>query len=258
MCPVAAGAGDQAAGAVGVGVIEPGPVSLVLGTSGVVLRRARAVRQRLAAALVLPRAARRVAHDGRDALGRGIAARGSATSAAAIWASCCERPSAGRRAAEGLLFAPYLSGERSPHPDPDARGAWVGLSLRHDRGALARAVLEGVACGLGEILELVSALAGPPSHARVSGGGARSTLWLEIVASVLGVPVARMAVDEGAAYGAALLGGVAAGIYGSVAEAAPLARAREEIEPRADWVDAYASLRPRFGALYPSLRELRP
>jgi xylulokinase len=155
--------------------------------------------------------------------------------------------------AENLLFAPYLAGERAPHPDPDARGAFTGLSLRHDRGALTRAVLEGVACNLREVLDLVSALAGPPSLARASGGGARSRLWLEIVASVLGVPVARMAVDEGAAYGAALLGGVASGVYASVPEAASLARVRDEIEPRREWVDAYAEVAQRFGELYPVL-----
>jgi xylulokinase len=127
------------------------------------------------------------------------------------------------------------------------------LSLRHDRGALTRAVLEGVACGLREVLDLVSALAGPPQLAYASGGGARSAFWLEIVASVLAVPVARMAVDEGAAYGAALLGGVASGIYASVPEAAALARVREVIEPRREWVDRYAEVAERFGGLYPAL-----
>src|SRR5207244_4544948 len=87
--------------------------------------------------------------------------------------------------AEGLVFLPYLAGERTPHADPDARGAFVGLSLRHDRGALVRAVLEGVAFGLRDGLDLVVEMSGPPAVGRVSGGGARSRLWLEILASGL-------------------------------------------------------------------------
>ena len=109
---------------------------------------------------------------------------------------------------EGLLFQPYLQGERTPHADPDARGAFVGLTLRHDRGALTRAVLEGVAYGLRDSLELLGELGVEAEVGRVSGGGARSELWLKIVASVLGLPLERTSADEGAAYGAALLGGV--------------------------------------------------
>src|SRR5207237_10488632 len=110
--------------------------------------------------------------------------------------------------AEGLTFLPYLAGERTPHADPGARGAFTGLSLRHDRGALARAVLEGVAYGLRDSLEILKALGVEPPAGRVSGGGARSDLWLKIVASVLRLPLQRMEADEGSALGAALLGGV--------------------------------------------------
>ncbi len=120
---------------------------------------------------------------------------------------------------EGVLFAPYLAGERTPHADPDARGAFTGLALHHDRGALARAVLEGVAFGLRDSLELLAELGVEPTAARVSGGGARSELWLRIVASVLGLPLERTAVEEGAAFGAALLGGVSAGVFASAEEA---------------------------------------
>ena len=110
---------------------------------------------------------------------------------------------------EGLTFLPYLQGERTPHADPSARAMFEGLSLRHDRGALVRSVLEGVAYGLRDSLELLKALGVEPAAGRASGGGARSELWLKIVASVLGLPIERTAVEEGAAYGAALLGGVA-------------------------------------------------
>src|SRR5206468_11181898 len=100
---------------------------------------------------------------------------------------------------EGLLFLPYLVGERTPHADPDARGAFTGLSIRHDRGALVRAVLEGVAFGLRDSLDLISELGDRPQLGRISGGGARSDLWTQIVASVLELPLERVAVDEGAA-----------------------------------------------------------
>src|SRR5205807_7607490 len=118
--------------------------------------------------------------------------------------------------AEGVFFQPYLSGERTPHADPDARGAFVGLELRHGRGHLVRAVLEGVAYGLRDSLELLRELGVEPQVGRVSGGAARSRLWLEIIASVLGLPLELTVVEEGSAYGAALLGGVAAGIWPDV------------------------------------------
>jgi xylulokinase len=155
---------------------------------------------------------------------------------------------------EGLVFLPYLVGERTPHADPDARGAFAGLSIRHDRGALTRAVLEGVAFGLRDSLDLILELGHAPRRARVSGGGARSELWLRIVASVLELPLERVAVDEGAAFGAAILGGVAAGIWPDVATAVEATvTPRSLIEPVSDWVEAYREQRERYRALYPAL-----
>jgi xylulokinase len=154
---------------------------------------------------------------------------------------------------EGLLFAPYLAGERTPHADPDARGAFTGLSVRHDRGALARAVLEGVAFGLRDSLELLRALGVQAEVGRVSGGGARSELWLKIVASVLQLPLERTESEEGSAYGAALLAGVRAGMFADAAEAvSSCVRVVDEIRPEWDYEDAYA----RFRHLYPTLKEL--
>jgi xylulokinase len=159
---------------------------------------------------------------------------------------------------EGLLFLPYLAGERTPHADPDARGAFVGLSVRHDRGALVRAVLEGVAFGLRDSLDLIAELGRSPSLGRVSGGGARGTLWLEIVASVLELPLERVAVDEGAAFGAALLGGTAAGLWPDAhAAVATTVRPGQLVDPVPDWVEIYRERRERFTALYPALRALR-
>jgi xylulokinase len=154
---------------------------------------------------------------------------------------------------EGLQFAPYLAGERTPHPDPNARGAFTGLSLRHDRGALWRAMLEGVAFGLRDSLELLRELGARPEAGRVSGGGARSELWLRIVASVLGLPLERMESDEGSAFGAALLAGVREGVFADAAEAVErCVRVRDVIEPVWDYEAGYA----RFRALYPALRPL--
>jgi xylulokinase len=159
--------------------------------------------------------------------------------------------------ADGLVFLPYLAGERTPHADPSARGAFVGLSLHHDRGALVRAVLEGVAFGLRDSLELLKALGVAPAAGRVSGGGARSELWLKIVASVLGIPIERIAVEEGAAYGAALLGGVAGGVFADAAEAvAACVRVRDTIEPDPEWQKVYDDRYLRYRALYPALRDL--
>ena len=154
---------------------------------------------------------------------------------------------------DGLLFAPYLAGERTPHADPSARAAFTGLELRHDRGALVRAVLEGVAFGLRDSLELVNELGGPSDGARASGGGARG-LWLRIVASVLGLPIELTAVEEGSAYGAALLGGVAGRVFADVPEAVDrCVRVSTTIDPDPSWQAAYEETYARFRALYPAL-----
>jgi xylulokinase len=159
---------------------------------------------------------------------------------------------------EGAQFAPYLSGERTPHADPDVRGAFAGLSLRHDRGALVRAVLEGVAYGLRDSLELLRTMDVVADEGRISGGGARSELWTRIAASALGIPLQRVAVEEGAAYGAALLGGVAAGVFANVHEAvAACVRVRETVEPSAEWIAAYDEGYARFRTLYPMLRGMQ-
>jgi xylulokinase len=159
--------------------------------------------------------------------------------------------------AEGLTFLPYLAGERTPHADPDARGAFTGLSLRHDRGALVRSVLEGVAFGLRDSLDLVNELGAAAQLGRVSGGGARSETWLRIVASVLELPLERVAVEEGAAYGAALLGGIAGGVWADAEEAvAACVRPRGLVEPVDAWIEPYREGRDRFRALYPALRSV--
>jgi xylulokinase len=252
------GAGDQQAGALGVGVVRPGPLSVVLGTSGVVL----AV---LPAYAADPQARVHVfCHaipDTWEAMGVMLSAAGSLrwlrdvvggdyeelTGEAARWPA----------GTEGLTFLPYLQGERTPHADPSARAMFEGLSLRHDRSALVRSVLEGVAYGLRDSLELLRELGVEPEAGRASGGGARSKLWLKIVASVLGIPIERTTVEEGAAYGAALLGGVAGGVFADADEAvAACVRVRDAVEPDPEWQRVYEDGYLRFRALYPALRHL--
>jgi xylulokinase len=234
-------AGDQAAGAVGVGVAEPGPLSVVLGTSGVVFAASREYRPEPEARLhTFCHAVPETWH----AMGVMLSAAGSLAwlrqaLGGAPYDELLAEAERWEPGTEGLLFQPYLAGERTPHAAPDARGTFVGLTLRHDRGALVRAVLEGVAYGLRDSLELLRAVGVEATSARVSGGGARSELWLRIVASTLGLPLERTAVEEGAAYGAALLGGVASGAFASVGAAIDACvRVRERVEPVPEWREA--------------------
>ena len=254
-----AGAGDQAAAALGVGVDRPGRVSVVLGTSGVVFAVLPAYRADPEARVhvfchALP--------DTWHAMGVMLSAAGSLR-----WLREVVGGKFGQLDAEaaswgpgvdGLLCAPYLGGERTPHADPDARGAFVGLELRHDRGALVRAVLEGVAFGLRDSLELLRELGVEADVGRVSGGGARSELWLRIVATALGLPLeTTSAAEEGSAFGAALLGGVAAGVWETGEEAVgACVRPVSTVEPVAEWRESSEASYARYRTLYPALKEI--
>jgi xylulokinase len=257
--PVAAGAGDQAAGALGVGVDRPGPLSIALGTSGVVFA---AQPQFAADPEARVHSFCHAVPDTWHAMGVMLSAAGSLT-----WLHNVTAPDtsydellamadAWPAGTENLIFLPYLAGERTPHADPDARAAFAGLSLRHDRGALTRAVLEGVAFGLKDSLDLIAQLGEEPELGRISGGGARSDLWAKITASVLELPLQRVSVDEGAAFGAAILGGVAAGVWPNVQDgvAVTVRPKGERIEPDPQWVEIYKEQRPKFQALYPAIK----
>ncbi|MGZ4381177.1 MAG: xylulokinase [Gaiellaceae bacterium] len=256
--PVAAGSGDQAAAALGVGIDRPGPVSVVLGTSGVVLAALPAFQADPQARV---HAFCHAVPGGWQAMGVMLSAAGSLAwlrdVAGGTFDELTAEAAAWPPGAEGLTFLPYLQGERTPHADPGARGSFTGLSLRHDRGALARAVLEGVAYGLRDSLDLLRALGVEAEVGRASGGGARSELWLTIVASVLGIPLERTVSEEGSAFGAALLGGVAAGVFADVHEAvAACVRVRDTVEPEPGWREAYEEGHRLYQALYPALRPL--
>ena len=255
---VAAGAGDQPAAALGVGIDGPGPLSVVLGTSGVVLAALPAYQADSQARV---HAFCHAVPGAWQAMGVMLSAAGSlqwlhdVAAPDVSFDTLLDEAARWEPGAEGLFFLPYLAGERTPHADPDARGAFVGLELRHDRGALVRAVLEGVAFGLRDSLELLLALGVEAERGRASGGGARGRLWLKIVASVLGVPLELTAVEEGSAFGAALLGGVAGGVFADVHEAvARCVRVRDVVEPDPVWMATYAELYPSYQSLYPTLK----
>ena len=257
--PVVAGGGDQSAQAVGTGAIEPGIVSITLGTSGVVFAAT-------AAPLIEPEGRLHAfchAWPGHwHLMGVMLSAAGSLqwfrdTLAPEVsFTDLLDEAATAPAGSSGLLFLPYLAGERTPHPDPLARGAWVGLTVRHQRAHLVRAVLEGVAFGLRDGVELLrNAGLAEVSEVRVSGGGAQSRLWRQILASVLGTRTVTVRNPEGAAYGAALLAGVRAGLWSSVPAACAHITTREPLEPDASEQVVYASLYATYRQLYPALRE---
>jgi xylulokinase len=156
---------------------------------------------------------------------------------------------------EGLIFLPYLSGERTPHLDPKARGAFFGLTARHGTGHMTRAVMEGVIFSLRESLQIMRDLDVPIEDVRATGGGARSDLWRRLQADIYGTPIRRTVADEGPAYGAALLAGVASGGYADVDEATSVVRLREEItEPDPQRSKVYEQHYEVYRSLYPATR----
>jgi xylulokinase len=262
--PVVAGGGDQSANAVGVGAVAPGVVALSLGTSGVVFATTdgpaiepqgrvhsfcHAVPGRWHMMGVMLSAAGSLRWL-RDAVAPDISFDRLVEGAAEVAAG-----------SDGLVFLPYLTGERTPHPDPLARGAFVGLTVRHDLRHMTRAVLEGVAFGLRDGLDLMTAAGLPkPTEIRASGGGTRSELWRQVLADVLEARIATVATEEGAAYGAALLGAVGAGWYPSVEEAAG---ATVQVTPAAEpsgaasrYQAAHATYRELYPALAPTFRSI--
>ncbi len=256
--PVVGGGGDQAAQAVGVGAVQSGIIALTLGTSGVVFATTEAPHIEPEGRL---HAFCHAVPDHWHFMGVMLSAAGSLQwyrdtlapdeDFADLVSEAAEAPIG----SEGLLFLPYLTGERTPHPDPLARGAWVGLTLRHTRAHMTRSVLEGVAFGIKDSFNLIQASGlGAIDQVRISGGGARSPLWRQIMADVLGAELVTVNTTEGAAFGAALLAGVGAGWYGSVAEACQATIAiTGRTTPNPGATAAYAPYYERYRALYPVL-----
>lgn len=256
--PVMAGGGDQAANAVGTGAVVDGVVALSLGTSGVVFAssdvpvvepdgrlhafcHAAPGKWHLMGVMLSAAGSLRWY---RDALAPGVDFGDLLLPAADVPAG-----------SEGLLFLPYLTGERTPHPDPLARGGFIGLTVRHGQPHLTRAVLEGVAFGLRDSLELMrGAGLANITQVRASGGGLRSPLWRQILADVLQAEIVTVNTTEGAAYGAAVLALVGAGVFGSVeAACAELVQVTGKTEPGGDTA-VYNQLYPLYQGLYPALK----
>lgn len=269
--PVVAGSGDNQAGAVGAGVVSPGMVLCTIGTSGVIYAHADRPRADLPAdpSLSPGRVHTMCAATG-DARARSgwcitgctLAAGGSlqwcrdtlapGTPFDHLLAEAADAP----RASAGLVFLPYLTGERCPHPDPLARGAWIGLTARHTRAHLVRAVTEGICFTLADILAIVRSIGVPVSRVRVGGGGSRSVFWRQMLADIFALPVATTNTEQGPAYGAALLAGVGAGVWPDVPSAcAACVREGELHEPDPRAADLYAAARAVHARLYHDLRD---
>ncbi len=262
--PVVAGGGDQAAQAVGTGIVRQGVVSVTIGTSGVVFAHLDAVHANPGGRLHL------FCHavPGRwHLMGVMLSAGGSLR-----WLRDTIRHEAWFRGnrdpydvmsdeaatvpvgAEGLIFLPYLSGERTPHADPHARGAFIGLTLRHQRPHLIRAVMEGVSMGLRDSLELIRGIGLPVTEIRASGGGTRSLLWRQILADLFQADVATVSTTEGAAFGAALLAGVGCGVFGGIERACDATIAvTDRATPDPQRVQIYERIYEVYRDLYPAV-----
>jgi xylulokinase len=257
--PIVGGAGDQPAGGVGSGIVAAGQMSLAVGTSGVAF----------AASSTYSPHPDGLLHTFCHAIPGTWFHMGVMLSAAGSFRWLHEELAPGMsydelnaRAASvppgslGLLFAPYLTGERHPHYDPLARGAFVGLTLRHGLSHLIRAVMEGVAFGMRDLVELLRAQGTHPSEAVVGGGAANSPVWRQLITDIMGIPLYTVNTTEGAALGAAILASVGAGAWPDVPSACQTLIRKESVtEPDPGAMAAYEALYPAYRALYPALRE---
>jgi xylulokinase len=253
--PVAAGGGDNAAAAVGTGIVREGLVSSSIGTSGVLFAHMDAFAPDPSGRL---HAFCHAVPGAYHLMGVTLAAGGSLrwwrdnVAESGDYARLAELAGQAPPGAEGLLFLPYLTGERTPHLDPLARGAFVGLTARHTRAHMVRALMEGVVCSLRDALEIMRGLGVRVDEVRAVGGGGRHPLWRALQADIFNTPIARTTAEEGPAYGAALLAGVAAGLFSDVADACSRVRPRDELtlpDP------ARAALYDELYAIYRTLYE---
>jgi xylulokinase len=256
--PVVAGAGDQAASAIGNGIVNPGPVSCTLGTSGVVFSYLGQPNYDPAGRVhTFCHAVPEAWHVMGVTQGAGLSLQWFRTQLApgADYDSLMREASAAPAGSQGLIWLPYLMGERTPHLDATARGGWIGLTAKHTRADLIRSLIEGVCYSQKDCLHLVETLGGKVESVRISGGGARSPFWRQTLANILGKRVVCLETQEGSAYGAALL--ALAGTSG-VSDIRDISgRAVKEVdavEPDRDSQAVYAQGYARYRSLYPSLR----
>ena len=270
--PVVGGGGDQAASAVGNGIVESGLVSCTVGTSGVVFSHLDEAAYDPAGRvhtfchavpgkwhiMGVTQGAGLSLQWFRNQLATGLADR-AAQEGVEIYDLLTDEAAAVPAGAEGLYWLPYLMGERTPHLDAYARGGWVGLTAKHTRGHLVRAILEGVAYSLNDCLGIIESLGANVEAVRASGGGAKSPLWRNILAGVFSKPIATLQTQEGSAYGAALLAMVGTGAFDSVEEACSssiIEQGRDQPDP--NLTAAYGRCYGMFRNLYPALRDLYP
>jgi xylulokinase len=262
--PVVAGAGDQAGGAVGIGIVQPGAVSATIGTSGVVFAATNTP------ALDPKGRVHTFCHavPGRWHVmgvtqGAGLSMRwfrdqfGVGPHEGDPYDEMTAEAAHVSPGSNGLLWAPYLMGERTPHLDPHARAALVGLTASHTRAHVIRAIMEGVAYSLRDSFEIFNEMGVPVETIRLGGGGARSALWRQIQADIYGRAVATVEAEEGAAYGVAMLAGVGVGAWKSVdAACAAIVRTRDVVEPDAKSKPLLDRQYQSFRAIYPALRPI--
>ncbi len=258
--PVFAGAGDNAAGAIGMGIAAPGMVSATIGTSGVIFAVTEQPKLDLKGRThTLCHAVPSRWHMTGVTLGAGLSLKwfrdnlGGGRS----FVELGEEAAAIAPGSDGLLWLPYLMGERTPHLDPDARAAFIGLTASHTRGHMARAVMEGVAFSLRDSLEIFRSLGVEVDRIRLGGGGSHSSVWRQIQADVYGIASETIEADEGAAFGAAILAGVGTGVWPSVDEACRLAnRTQHTIEPNDDASRVLNDSYSRYVKAYPALKNV--
>ena len=263
--PIVAGGGDQAAGAVGMGIVRSGTVSATIGTSGVVFAASdKPALDPKGRVHTFCHAVPERWHVMGVTQGAGLSLRwfrdhfgvGNEDSRDS-YDNLTEEAARAPAGSDGLLWAPYLMGERTPHLDPHARAALVGLTASHTRAHVVRAILEGVAFSLRDTFEIFKAMNVPVEEVRLGGGGARSRLWRQIQADIYGREVKTVEAEEGAAYGAALLAGVAAGAWPSVDAACDaVVRIASTIEPDTESVNLLDRQYQKFMKIYPAMRQI--
>jgi xylulokinase len=256
---VAGGGGDQAASAVGNGIVEPGILSCTLGTSGVVFAHMEKVAYDSAGRVhTFCHAVRDRWHVMGVTQGAGLSLqwfRNQIGAPGAGYDDLTSEAAAAPAGSQGLFWLPYLMGERTPHLDATARGGWIGITARHTRADLIRSLIEGVSYSQRDCLDIIETLGVPVASVRVSGGGARSPFWRRLLANILGKPIVTLETQEGSAYGAALLALVGTGEFASVPDVCRAAiREVETVEPEADQARAYAERHSIYQALYPALQ----
>lgn len=266
--PIVGGSGDQPAGAVGNGVVRGGIVSATLGTSGVVFAHSDqptydpAGRVHTMCSAVEGKwcvfgcmlSAGGSFQWFRNTLGQPevAAAKDKGVDPYQLLIDEAQKAQPG---CEGLFFLPYLTGERCPHPDPDARGGWIGLTARHTRPDLIRSLIEGVTFGMTDALRIIQSMSIDVQTVRLSGGGARSDFWRQLQADIYGVDCAVINAQEGPAYGVALLAGVGTGVWSNIEEACDAAISeRERLTPNAERAEHYRKLHEQYDRLYPALK----